>query len=584
MKDVDGAAPSPPGAPMPGGRWSAYRSVALGDDLVAALIVTVLLLPQSLAYALLAGLPPVVGVMASLLPLLAYAAFGSSSSLAVGPVAVLAMMTAQAVLPVAQAHGISAHLAALVLALEMAAVFLLAALLRLEVLAALLSVAVRHGFITGAALVIAIGQLPTLLGLPISGHTVIELGSALARAPELGVHSATATFGLLAWAALWLLRRHGLRAARALGLPARPSQWFARMAPMFVVVLAIVAVVALGPALSGVVLAGRVELAAGLDFPAVWQAPAAVWLALAGPAVLLGLVAYVESLAVAEALGARRGEKVAPRRELFGLAAANASAALTGGMPVTGGFARSIVNFDAGARTRLAGVWTALLLGLVVLLFGDALRHLPKAVLAATIIVAVLSLLDFKPFADAWRYARAEFALMLVVVALTLLVGVELALLAGVLGAAGILLRGTARPHWAEVGRIAGTEVFRNVKRFEVETRPQVLAVRVDESLLFTNSRWLSETLCGEAAQRPALQHVVLMMSGVNDIDLTGLEGLMHLNRDLRARGIRLHLSELKGPISDRLSQAGLTKWLDGSVFRTQHDADLALSRVDLPR
>ncbi|MDP3085010.1 MAG: SulP family inorganic anion transporter, partial [Rubrivivax sp.] len=267
-----------------------------------------------------------------------------------------------------------------------------------------------------------------------------------------------------------------------------------------------------------------------------------------------------------------------PRRELFGLAAANATAGLSGGMPVTGGFARSIVSFDAGARTRMAAVWTALMLAAVVLLAGDLLRLLPKAVLAATIVVAVLSLLDWKPFADAWRHARLEFALMAAVALLTITVGVEPALLVGALGAAAILVRGTARPHWAEVGRIAGTEVFRNVKRFDVETAPQVMAVRIDESLLFTNSRWLSETLCDMARQRPALRHVVLMMSGVNDIDLTGLEELKHLSRDLRALGLLLHLSELKGPISDSLTTADLADWLSGSVFRTQHEAQLALT------
>ena len=297
-----------------------------------------------------------------------------------------------------------------------------------------------------------------------------------------------------------------------------------------------------------------------------------------GPAGLLGLVAYVESLAVAEALAARRGEKVQPQRELFGLAAANAVASVSGGMPVTGGFARSIVNFDAGARTRMAGVWTAIFLGIAVLSLGDVLRFLPRAVLAATIVTAVLSLVDFKPFGRAWRYSRLEFAVMLLVTALTVVVGVEEALLAGVLTSAGLLLQRTARPHWAEVGRLPGTEVFRNVKRFQVETLPHILAIRIDESLLFTNSRWLSETLGAAPVQRPGLRHVVLMMSGVNDIDFTGLEGLVHLARDLKLQQVDLHLSELKGPVSDRLEAAGLSHWLTGQVFLTQHDAQVALA------
>ncbi len=576
------ASPSAPEALV--ARWRRYRAAALGDDLVAAGVVTVLLVPQSLAYALLAGLPPVAGVMASLLPVLAYAAFGSSTTLAVGPVAVIAMMTAQAIAPVAAAHGVEPTLVAGVLAAQMALVFVLAAWLRLDMLAALLGAPVLHGFVTGAALVIALGQLPALLGLKVSGHTATEMaGAALAAlraggAQALAPHAATAAVGLAALGLLVGVRRHGARLGRAAGLGTRAAQLLARVAPMFVVVAAI-AWMALGPVAwrEGVALAGRIDLAAGLHVALPWQAPAGVWLDLVGPAVLIGLVAYVESLAVAEALGARRGERVRPRRELFGLAAANAASSVSGGMPVTGGFARSIVAFDAGARTRLAGVWTALGLALVLALAGELLGWLPKAVLAATIIVAVLGLVDLGPFRLAWRYARAEFALMLTVTALTVFVGVEPALLAGVVAAVALLLRNTARPHWAEVGRLPGTEVFRNIKRFAVQTHPHVLALRIDESLVFTNSRWLVETLLEQVLARPALRHVVLMMPGVNGIDLTGLEALRQLAAELHARGIALHLSELKGPVADRLAAADLPAWLTGEVFRTQHEADMAL-------
>ena len=568
-------------------RWADYWRAGLTDDLVAAVIVTILLVPQSLAYALLAGLPPVVGVMASLLPILAYATFGSSTTLAVGPVAVLAMMTAQAVAPVAAAHGLGVHLVALVLALEMAVVFLAAAVLRLDVFAALLSAPVLHGFITGASIVIAIGQLPQLLGVAVRGDTLTELVQALSRVESLAPHASTAAIGLVALMALWSIRRFGARAAASLGVPARPAQLLTRIAPMVVVVAAIAWVAWMPSAAQGVALAGRIDLLEGLSFPKLWEAPTAVWLDLMPAAGLLGLVAYVESLAVAEALGARRGEKVLPRRELFGLAAANAAASVSGGMPVTGGFARSIVNFDAGARTRMAGVWTALFLAIAVLVLGDVLRFLPKAVLAATIVVAVLSLVDLKPFKQAWRYSRLEFALMASVALLTIAVGVEEALGVGVLAAAGLLLQRTARPHWAEVGRLPGTEVFRNVKRFQVETVPQVLSIRVDESLLFTNSRWLSETLGALPSQRPALRHIVLMMPGVNDIDFTGLEGLIHLSRDLEAHGVLLHLSELKGHVSDRLQVTGVAQWLTGEIFRTQHEACTVLGdntdRIDPP-
>ena len=561
-------------------QWRDYRREALGDDLAAAITVTVLLLPQSLAYALLAGLPPVTGLMASLLPIIAYAAFGSSKVLAIGPVAVLSMMTAQAIVPAAEAHGVPAHLAALVLALEVALVLGLAAALRLEVFAALLSVPVLHGFITGAALFIALGQLTVLLGAPVRGNTLAELLQSLAHHAGTGAplwHGATAVVGLTALALLWALRRHGLAQATALGLPARAALLASRLAPAAVVVLAIAVVMLMPGAVKGVALAGQIDLRGGLDSPPLADAPAALWLALAGPAALLALVAYVEGLAIAETLAARRGDKVSPRRELLGLAAANAAAGVSGGLPVTGGFARSIVSFDAGARTRMAGVWTALLLAAVATAFGPLLGLLPRAVLAATIIVAVLSLIDLQPFGHAWRYSRAEFVLMVGVAGLTVVSGVELALSVGVLAAAGILLQRTARPHWAEVGRLPGSQIFRNVRRYPVQTLPGVLAVRIDESLLFTNTRWLAQTMTTAARQRPGLRHMVLMMSGVNDIDLTGLEGLMQLTRDLQAQGVLLHLSELKGPVADRLATAGLAGWLSGQVFQTQGDAHRAL-------
>lgn len=559
-------------------RWAQYRRTALTDDLIAALIVTILLVPQSLAYAMLAGLPPVVGVMASLLPIVAYAAFGSSSTLAVGPVAVLAMMTAQAVGSVALASDVTPHLAAMVLALEMAAIFVLAALFRLEALAALLGAPVLHGFITGASLVIAIGQLPTLLGVRIGGSNVLELGHALATAGHLAVHAKTATIGVLALAALWGLRRFGSDALRALGLAARPAQLLARTAPIIVVAAAIGWISAFPQLSEGVALSGRVGLSEGLAFPRLWDAPLPLWRDLLAPAAVLGLVAYVESLAVAEALASRQGQKIRPRHELFGLAAANAAASLSGGMPVTGGFARSIVNFDAGARTRMAGVWTALFLAIAIALVGDVLQYLPRAVLAATVIVAVLSLVDFSPFVLAWRYSRSEFAVMLMVTLLTLSTDVEKALLAGAIVSVALLLQRTARPHWTEVGRIPDTEVFRNVSRFKVETLPHVLAIRVDESLVFTNSRWFHEALCATLAKRTRIRHVVLMMSGVNGIDLTGLEVLMKLNRDLVSRGLALHLSELKGPVHDRLRHSGIREWLSGDIHMTQADAFRTLS------
>jgi len=546
-----------------------YARDALHHDLVAACIVSVLLIPQSLAYALLAGLPPQVGLYASLLPLVAYAAFGSSPAMCVGPVAVLALMISQALAQVPAAIGPQA--AALVLAAEVGLLLAVAAWLRLDALAALLSVPVLHGFETGAALTIALSQLPVLVGASVRGSDLPQLFASWWHAPT-GWVPLTALYGAAALLALWLLRGHALRwllryisAARAILL--------ARLAPLLVLVVAIVAVY-LGDAGShGVALVGALpELAPRIGLPP-WSAT--LWWQMLPSALLIALVAFVSSLVVAESLARRQGLRIQPRRELAGLAAANLAAAIGSGMPVAGSFSRSIVNFDAGSRTRMTGVFTAALMGLAMLLLAKPLAALPAAVLAATIIVAVLSVLDWRPFREAWHYSRSECILMSLVAILTLLLGVAWALGVGVAASIALLLQRTARPHVALIGRVAGTEHYRNVGRHEVELVPGVMALRIDESLLFINARQLSDVVQQHLAQQPATKRLVLLMSPVNRIDFSGLEALRALHAMLEARGIRLDLSEVKGPVLDGLRAGDWSQWFAGRVFLSHHQAML---------
>lgn len=528
------------------------------DDLLAALTVSALLLPQSLAYALLSGLPPVVGVMASLLPLLGYAALGSSPTLGVGPAALLALVTAQAVGQLGAAHAAPPVLVGLVLALETGLLLLLAGWLRMDALAALLSAPVLAAFSSGAALTIALGQLPALLGTRLSGGALVDWLPPLLDGRVPAPHPGALAFGAATVAALLAAKRW---------LPVR----LARQAPLALVLGAGALSAALLPAQLPVV--GSVSLLEGLRFPGLQQAPLALWGAALPTAALLALVAYVSSLAAAQTLAQRRGETLQPRRELLGLGAANALAGLSGGMPVAGSFSRSGVMHEAGARTRWAGAFTAAAFLLWITAGAPLLAALPTAVLAGTIIVAVLPMAEWQPFVKAWRYARAEALLMGAVAGLVLAVGSGWALSVGVVGAVALLLQRTARPHWAEVGRLPGTDVFRNVKRFEVDTLPHVLSLRLDEALCFTNARWFSDTLEAELAQRPQVRHLLLMMTGVNAIDLSGLEALQQLARQLGARGLQMHLSELKGPVADQLHLAGLADWLPGRVYRMQADA-----------
>jgi len=244
-------------------------------------------------------------------------------------------------------------------------------------------------------------------------------------------------------------------------------------------------------------------------------------------------------------------------------------------MPVAGSFSRSVVNLDAGSRTRMAGVFTAALMGLAMLLLGRPLAALPAAVLAATIVVAVLSVFDTRPFREAWRYARSEGVLMIVVAALTLLLGVAWALAFGVAASIALLLQRTARPHVALIGRVAGTEHYRNVERHAVQLTPGVMALRIDESLLFTNARQLVDVVEQQLAQHPGTRRLVLLMSPVNRIDFSGLEALRALHDALAARGVRLDLSEVKGPVLDALRAGAWSHWFAGRVFLSHHQAML---------
>jgi SulP family sulfate permease len=555
---------------MPTDRLRAYLGTAARDDLVAALIVAILLIPQSLAYALLAGLPPQVGVYASILPMLAYAALGSSSVNSVAPMAVTALMTAQALSPVVR-EGTPAVQAALVIAAEVGLLLGAAALLKLDALAALLSTPVLHGFSTGAALAISLSQLPVLLGSSARGSSAPELLWAWQHSGVPG-HVLTAAFGLLALLALVLARRH---APRLLGRWLAPPQaaLAARCAPLVVVIAGIAIAWAMSADTRGVSLVGLLPaFAMPLALPPL---DGALWLALLPSSASIALVTFVSSLAVAEGLALRRREQVNARRELAGLAGANLVASVCAGMPVGGSFSRGALNAEAGARTRAAGAWTALFMALAVALLAAPLAWLPQAVLAATIIVAVLGVAEWRAFGEAWRYARGEFAVMVVVAVLVLLASAQWALGVGVALSIGLLLQRSARPHVARIGRVGQTEHYRNVDRHAVQCTPGVLALRIDESLLFTNARSLLGVVAQHLDALPDTRRVVLLMSPVNAIDFSGLEALRTLHGLLAGRGIRLDLSEVKGPVLDRLRAGRWQDWFAGRVFLSHHQGML---------
>ena len=512
---------------------------------------------------------------ATILPLVAYAVFGSSMTLSVGPVAVASLMTAAAITPLAAPGSQEYILLAVLLALLGGGMLLLLGVLRMGFVANLLSHPVISGFITGSAVLIALGQLKPLLGIPARGDTAFELAASLVR-HAADLHLPTAALGAAAVLALWATRRRlaGFLARR--GLRAGAAQLTAKLAPMAVVLAAVLLVVVFDlDRAAGVAVVGSIPR--GLPSPGVPVPTAQQVMALFWPALLIALVGFVESVSVAQSLAIRRGEHIDANAELRGLGAANLASAVAGGFPVTGGFARSVVNFDAGARTPLSGVVSAVLMALVLLGLTGLFERLPLAVLAATILVAVLGLVDGATLREAWRYDRAD-ALAWTGTALGVLwLGVEAGVAVGVVLSIGTFLWRASRPHIAVLGRLPGTEHFRNVQRFPVEIFPHLMLLRVDENLFFANTAAVLARIQSELQGRPGTHSLVLVLSSVSHIDLTAVEALERLQCELSGRGVHLYLAEVKGPVMNRLKHAGrLRSLLDGHFVSVQ-DAVRAL-------
>ena len=552
-----------------------YRRRDFGSDLLASLIVTIMLIPQSLAYAMLAGLPPETGLYASMLPVLGYALLGSSRVLAVGPVAVISLMTASALADVSARHGVSAAEAAALLALLSGAILALLGVLRMGWIANFLSHSVISGFVSASAVLIALGQLRHLLGIEAGGRTLVELLPSLFMHAG-AVHGWTLLLGGAALALLVFSRTRMPAMLRRVGFTSAAALVIQRAAPVIAVIGSILVVMLAGLEARGVAVVGPVP--GGLPPLGLPPMPLALVLDLLLPALLLSLVGFVESISIGQSLAMRRRQRVEPDRELLGLGAANLAAGFTAAFPVTGGFSRSVVNYDAGAVSPMAGVLTAVAMAGVALILTPAFHDLPRAVLSAVIIVAVVPLVDVRAMGRSFRTSFADGMALLVTFVGVLVLGIEAGIAAGVGLALAIHLWRSSRPHMAIVGRVPGTEHFRNVARHEVRTSEHVLSLRVDESLYFANARFLEERVLEQVTDRPGITDVVLLCSAVNGIDGSAIESLASINDRLDVAGVRLHLSEVKGPVMDVLRRTDLPERLSGHIFFTQHEADRTLA------
>ena len=548
---------------VPATRWLAdYQRTDLPADVRAGLTVAVLLVPQAMAYATLAGVPPITGLYAAMVSLVVYAAFGTSRFISVGPVAIDALLTAAAVAPLADGDpGRYLALTAL-LTLMVGAIQVVAGAVRLGGLVHLISVPVIVGFTAAAALTIAITQLKDLLGLQdVSAAGSSFYASARALVPHLGTADAvTALVGVGSVLALLALKR-----------------WAPRVpGPLLVVTL-----LSAAGALSWLELDTVGEVPSGVPLPRLPDVELADLGALAVSAAAIALISYMESISTGQTFARRTRTRVDPDQELVAVGLANTASGLFRGMPVAGGFSRGAVNVEAGARTQLAGVVASAFVVLSLLVLTPVLAEVATVALAAVILAALGSLVDLRGIRAIARVRRGDLYALLATAVATLLLGPVSGLGVGVGVSMVVFLRDYRQPHMPELGLVPGEGVFRNIRRHRTITHPRLLVVRVDAPLSFVGARQITDHLAGLVADRPQVDYLVLDASAVTAIDFTGLELLGRLAEQLDAAGVQLHLAEVRGPAHDVLERADWFRRLEAQG-RVHHNVGRAVAQLPL--
>ena len=567
---------------LPLSHWlKAYDSHTFISDLIAGVVVAIMLIPQGMAYALLAGMPAEYGLYCAIMPLLIYALLGSSRTLAVGPVAIASLMVASS-LGALQLQTSDEYIRyAVNLSLLTGVFLLLLRLLRLGDIVNFISHSVITGFTSAAAVVIALSQLRHILGLerPPQSEFLPALSYMAGQLEQLNI--ASLLIGTAAAVILWWSKRPLSELLQRRNWPGAISQPLSKSGPMIALLAGTLAVWLGGLDQSqavktvGVIPDGLPALSIGLIDPSTWQL-------LALPALLIALVGFLESVSVGTALASKRQERIDPNQELLALGAANLGAALSGTFAVAGGLGRSMVNNSAGAQTTIASLISALLVAVTLLWLTPLFYYLPKAVLGAIVIMAVLPLIDLSGIRKCWQFNKADALTLALTFTLVLVLGVELGILLGIGSSILLLIYRASQPHIAIVGRVGESEHFRNIARHQVSTLSDTLALRVDESLYFANTRYVESFILQQCAAAPQIRHVVLICSAVNFIDASALETLENLIIKLRNQQVRLHLAEVKGPVMDQLKNTELLDELaPGQVFFTTDEAMRLLSDND---
>ncbi|GAB02318.1 SulP family inorganic anion transporter [Acinetobacter sp. NBRC 100985] len=540
-----------------------YQYNSFKADLIAALIVLAMLVPQGMAYAMLAGLPPVMGIYASILPMIIYAFTGSSTTLSIGPVAIISMMvfaTLNQLFPVASEAYIEA---ACLLAILVGIISFILGIFRFGFLIQLISHPVIQSFIIASALLIALGQLKFLLDIPIKANNIPEFIFSLVQ----NIHQLSflsISFSLAAISMLILLPK------------VIPSSFIAKTTPLLLVISSIVMVYLTSLDQHGLKTVGVIPTGLpNFHFP-TWDF--ALVQKLLPSAFMIAMISFVESLAIAQATALQKRDDLNSNQELIALGLANIAAGINSGFAVSGSLSRTVVNADAGAKTPMAGVLSSLFMIAVSLYFTGLFQNLPLTVLAATIFVSIWKLVIFNPFYETWKYSKADGLAMIATFLGVTCIDISTGLIIGIVLTFILLLWRISRPHIAVIGLIEGTQHFRNVSRYDVVTIPTIASFRIDENLSFLNAHVLKGYIITELSHNKAVKHVVINCSSISNIDLSALEMLEELNRELLILDIKLHLSEVKSPVMDRLVDSKLIKELTGQIFLSHYQAIQYLS------
>ena len=549
---------------FPALKWlKTYHPTHFKADVVAALIVLAMLVPQGMAYAMLAGLPPVMGIYASILPMIIYAFTGSSTTLSIGPVAIISMMVFSALQPLF-AVGSTAYIeAACLLAIMVGIISLILGLFRFGFLIQLISHPVIKSFIIASALLIALGQFKFLLDIPLQTNNIPEFIGSLVNnfhhISFLSVGVSLAAISILVFLPKWVR-----------------SDFLNKTIPLLLVLSSIIVVYAFSLDQHGLKTVGIIPTGLpSFHFP-TWNFDLVQ--KLLPSAFIIAMISFVESLAIAQATALQKRDDLNSNQELIALGLANIAAGINMGFAVSGSLSRTVVNSDAGAKTPMSGVMSSLLMIAVSLYFTSFFQNLPLTILAATIFVSIWKLVSFLPFFETWKYSKADGLAMWATFFGVTCIDISTGLVIGIILTFILLLWRISRPHIAVIGLVEGTQHFRNVSRYDVLTTETITSFRIDENLNFLNAHVLKGYIITELSHNPQIQHVVINCSSISNIDLSAVEMLEDLNRELLQLGIQLHLSEVKSPVMDRLNSSRLINMLSGKIFLSHYQAIQTLS------